>query len=43
MVVGLKGEGGVGRLDGQPHSSAKAELSLKNGAWAVSKGQSPEH
>lgn len=33
----------AGRLDGQLHESAEAELSLKNGAWPISKGQSPEH
>lgn len=38
------GGGGVaGGLDGQLHNSAEAELSLKNGAWPISKGQSPEH
>ena len=35
--------GGAGGLDGQLHNSAEAELSLKNGAWPISKGQSPEH
>lgn len=38
-VVGWRGEGG---LDGQLHSAAEAELSLKNGAWPISKGQRPE-
>lgn len=38
-VEGWRGEGG---LDGQLHSAAEAELSLKNGAWPISKGQSPE-
>lgn len=33
---------GVGRrLDGQLGNLAEAELSLKNGAWPISKGQSP--
>lgn len=42
---GVEGGGwrGAGGLDGQLHSSAEAELSLKNGAWPISKGQSPEH
>jgi len=42
---GMKGGGlrGAGGLDGQLHNSAGAELSLKNGAWPISKGQSPEH
>lgn len=41
----MEGQGGgvLGILDGQLHSSAKAKLSLKNGAWGISKGQSPEH
>ena len=46
-MVGWKVEGGgwraAGGLDGQLHNSAEAELSLKNGAWPISKGQSPEH
>lgn len=33
----------AGGLDGQLRNSAEAELSLKNGAWPISKGQSPEH
>lgn len=32
-----------GGLDGQLRNVAEAELSLKNGAWPISKGQSPEH
>lgn len=47
VMVGQKVEGGGWRgargLDGQLHNSAEAELSLKNGAWPISKGQSPEH
>lgn len=39
-VAALLTEGG---LDGQLLNSAEAELSLKNGAWPISKGQSPEH
>lgn len=40
---GRRVAGGEGGLDGQLHNSAEAELSLKNGAWPISKGQSPEH
>lgn len=40
VTSGWRGEGG---LDGQLHNTAEAELSLKNGAWPISKGQSPEH
>lgn len=40
VVQGWRGEGG---LDGQLHSAAEAEVSLKNGAWPISKGQRPEH
>lgn len=36
------GRRGSGGLDGQPRGAAEAELSLKNGAWPISKGQSPE-
>lgn len=43
MNLTLEGGGVAGGLDGQLHSSAEAELSLKNGAWPISKGQSPEH
>lgn len=39
-VQARRGEGG---LDGQLHSTAEAEVSLKNGAWPISKGQRPEH
>lgn len=42
MDLTLEGGGAAGGLDGQLHSSAEAELSLKNGAWPISKGQSPE-
>lgn len=37
------GRGVAGGLDGQLRNLAEAELSLKNGAWPISKGQSPEH
>jgi len=45
VLVGWRSVGrrGAGGLDGQLHNSAEAELSLKNGAWPISKGQSPEH
>lgn len=33
--------GGAKGVDGQLHNMAEAELSLKNGAWPISKGQSP--
>lgn len=46
VTIGRKVEGEAwweaGGLDGQLHNSAEAELSLKNGAWPISKGQSPE-